>query len=35
LRDVDTWADAQAVAEEIPRSRFAAAVLAFGERAHR
>ena len=34
LRDVDTWADARAVAEEVPGSRFAAAVLAFGERAH-
>jgi len=33
LRDVDTWADAQAVAEEIPHSRFAAAVLAFGGQA--
>jgi hypothetical protein len=33
LRDVDTWADAEAVAEEIPRSRFAGAVLAYGERA--
>ncbi len=28
LRDVDTWADAQAVALEIPGSRFAAAVRA-------
>ena len=33
LRDVDTWADARAVAEEVPHSRFAGAVLAFGERA--
>ena len=33
LRDVDTWADTQAVAAEIPHSRFAAAVRAFGERA--
>ena len=31
LRDVDTWADAQAVAGEIPRSRFAAVVLAVSE----
>ena len=33
LRDVDTWADARAVAEEVPHSRFAAAVHAFSERA--
>lgn len=33
LRDVDTWADARAVAEEVPGSRFATAVLTFGERA--
>jgi glycosyltransferase A (GT-A) superfamily protein (DUF2064 family) len=33
LRDVDTWDDARAVASEIPRSRFAAAVAALIERA--
>jgi glycosyltransferase A (GT-A) superfamily protein (DUF2064 family) len=33
VRDVDTWDDAQVVAEEIPHSRFAAAVLALDERA--
>jgi glycosyltransferase A (GT-A) superfamily protein (DUF2064 family) len=33
LRDVDTWGDARAVAEEIPGSRFAEAVLAVTERA--
>ena len=32
LRDVDTWADAGAVAAEIPNSRFAAAVRAVGDR---
>jgi glycosyltransferase A (GT-A) superfamily protein (DUF2064 family) len=32
LRDVDTWADAQAVAEGIPHSRFAASVLAVSQR---
>jgi uncharacterized protein len=35
LRDVDTWDDARAVAEEIPGSRFAAAVLSVDERAQR
>ncbi len=35
LRDVDTWGDAEAVAEEFPHSRFAAAVLAVDERVHR
>ncbi len=34
MRDVDTWADARAVAEEIPHSRFGAAVLALDGRAH-
>jgi glycosyltransferase A (GT-A) superfamily protein (DUF2064 family) len=33
VRDVDTWGDAQVVAEEIPHSRFAAAVLAVDEQA--
>jgi glycosyltransferase A (GT-A) superfamily protein (DUF2064 family) len=33
LRDVDSWADAQAVAEDVPGSRFATAVLAVNERA--
>jgi glycosyltransferase A (GT-A) superfamily protein (DUF2064 family) len=30
LRDVDTWDDARAVADEVPGSRFAAAVAAVG-----
>ncbi len=33
VRDVDTWDDAQAVAEDVPGSRFAEAVLSFTERA--
>jgi hypothetical protein len=33
LRDVDTWADARAVADAVPHSRFATAVHAFSERA--
>ena len=32
LRDVDTWDDARAVANEAPHSRFAAAVGALGDR---
>jgi hypothetical protein len=33
LRDVDTWADARAVAVEVPGSRFAATVKSVAERA--
>jgi glycosyltransferase A (GT-A) superfamily protein (DUF2064 family) len=33
LRDVDTWQDARAVADEVPGSRFAAAVESIQERA--
>jgi glycosyltransferase A (GT-A) superfamily protein (DUF2064 family) len=32
LRDVDTWGDARAVADDVPHSRFADAVAAISQR---